>query len=151
MAIFSLAAWVLKLNTNPYSDVKAYRCARIDAPPIADPRDRTPSDTGPSPGPARISPRHPATVYTTEDGARYHGLHRPCCQGHPVAPTRHIARFPGLPSGHRDNPWIRADCKVFLQPEWSKSDKMLPSIISYVKSNPRWEISLQVHKFMDIP
>jgi 7-carboxy-7-deazaguanine synthase len=42
-------------------------------------------------------------------------------------------------------------CKLFLQPEWSKSKEMLPQIISYVKSNPHWEISLQVHKFMDIP
>ena len=46
---------------------------------------------------------------------------------------------------------VREDCKLYLQPEWSKSEKMLPDIISYVKSNPRWEISLQVHKFMDIP
>ena len=46
---------------------------------------------------------------------------------------------------------VREDCKLFLQPEWSRSDKMLPNIISYVKNNPRWEISLQVHKFMDIP
>lgn len=42
-------------------------------------------------------------------------------------------------------------CKLYLQPEWSKSAEMLPQIISYVKNNPHWEISLQVHKFMDIP
>ena len=42
-------------------------------------------------------------------------------------------------------------CKLFLQPEWSKSSEMLPQIIAYVKNNPHWEISLQVHKFMDIP
>jgi len=46
---------------------------------------------------------------------------------------------------------VRTDCKLFLQPEWSKSQKLMPEIISYVKNNPRWEISLQVHKFMDIP
>ena len=46
---------------------------------------------------------------------------------------------------------VREDCRLFLQPEWSRSDKMLPEIISYVKNNPHWEISLQVHKFMDIP
>jgi organic radical activating enzyme len=46
---------------------------------------------------------------------------------------------------------VKWGCKLFLQPEWSKSKKMLPSIISYVKNNPHWEISLQVHKFMDIP
>jgi 7-carboxy-7-deazaguanine synthase len=44
-----------------------------------------------------------------------------------------------------------ADCKLFLQPEWDKSSEMLPFIIDYVKTNPQWEISLQVHKFMQIP
>lgn len=46
---------------------------------------------------------------------------------------------------------VRKDCQLFLQPEWSKSDKILPLIIDYVKTNPRWRISLQTHKFMDIP
>ncbi len=42
-------------------------------------------------------------------------------------------------------------CKLFLQPEWDKSAEMLPQIIDYVKANPQWEISLQVHKYMQIP
>ncbi len=42
-------------------------------------------------------------------------------------------------------------CKLFLQPEWSKSKEMLPLIIEYVKENPKWEVSLQIHKFMNIP
>jgi len=46
---------------------------------------------------------------------------------------------------------VENGCRLFLQPEWSKSDEMLPQIISYVKNNPYWEISLQLHKFMDIP
>jgi 7-carboxy-7-deazaguanine synthase len=46
---------------------------------------------------------------------------------------------------------MRPDCKLFLQPEWSKSEKMLPAIIDYIKDNPHWEISLQIHKFMNIP
>lgn len=46
---------------------------------------------------------------------------------------------------------VRKDCALLLQPEWSKSDKILPIIIEYVKKNPRWRISLQTHKFMDIP
>lgn len=46
---------------------------------------------------------------------------------------------------------VKYGCKLFLQPEWSKSDEMLPQLISYVKNNPHWEISLQLHKFMDIP
>ncbi|MEK6480166.1 7-carboxy-7-deazaguanine synthase QueE [Catalinimonas sp. 4WD22] len=46
---------------------------------------------------------------------------------------------------------MRPDCQLYLQPEWSKSDKVLPQIINYVKAHPQWRISLQVHKFMNIP
>jgi len=42
-------------------------------------------------------------------------------------------------------------CELFLQPEWSREKEMLPSIIDYVKANPRWKISLQIHKYMEIP
>jgi 7-carboxy-7-deazaguanine synthase len=46
---------------------------------------------------------------------------------------------------------VSDSCVLFLQPEWSKEKEMLPLIIEYVKSNPRWRISLQVHKYMNIP
>ncbi|MBX2967643.1 MAG: radical SAM protein [Cyclobacteriaceae bacterium] len=46
---------------------------------------------------------------------------------------------------------VRPECKLFLQPEWSKEKEMLPLIIDYVKKNPGWRISLQVHKYMNIP
>lgn len=46
---------------------------------------------------------------------------------------------------------VGSDCQLFLQPEWSKEKELLPSIIAYVKQNPRWQISLQVHKYMNIP
>ncbi|MGZ3863215.1 MAG: 7-carboxy-7-deazaguanine synthase QueE [Bacteroidia bacterium] len=42
-------------------------------------------------------------------------------------------------------------CFLFLQPEWSKRDEMTPLIIDYVKANPKWMISLQTHKYMNIP
>ena len=42
-------------------------------------------------------------------------------------------------------------CKLFLQPEWSKEKQMLPLMVEYVKSNPKWRISLQTHKYMEIP
>jgi 7-carboxy-7-deazaguanine synthase len=42
-------------------------------------------------------------------------------------------------------------CIMLLQPEWDKSAEMTPLIIDYVKSNPRWRISLQTHKWMNIP
>lgn len=42
-------------------------------------------------------------------------------------------------------------CELFLQPEWSKEKEMVPLIVEYVKANPRWKISLQIHKYMNIP
>lgn len=42
-------------------------------------------------------------------------------------------------------------CVLYLQPEWGKQDEMLPLIINYVKNNPKWRISLQTHKYMNIP
>jgi len=46
---------------------------------------------------------------------------------------------------------VSATCHLFLQPEWEKQDKLLPLIIDYVKGNQKWKISLQTHKFMNIP
>ena len=46
---------------------------------------------------------------------------------------------------------VSSECKLFLQPEWSKEKEMLPMIVEYVKKHPQWRISLQVHKYMDIP
>jgi len=42
-------------------------------------------------------------------------------------------------------------CKLYLQPEWSNKDKVTPMIIDYVMENPKWNISLQTHKYMQIP
>jgi organic radical activating enzyme len=46
---------------------------------------------------------------------------------------------------------VNKDCYLYLQPEWSKSEELIPKIIEYVKLNPRWMISLQTHKYMNIP
>ena len=46
---------------------------------------------------------------------------------------------------------VRPECELFLQPEWSKEKEMTPLIIEYVKNNPRWKVSLQIHKYMNIP
>jgi len=46
---------------------------------------------------------------------------------------------------------VNASCKLFLQPEWEKHEKLLPAIIDYVKGNQKWNISLQTHKYMNIP
>ncbi len=46
---------------------------------------------------------------------------------------------------------VGKNCKLFLQPEWSRFEIIIPLVVEYVKTNPKWNISLQVHKFMHIP
>ncbi len=46
---------------------------------------------------------------------------------------------------------INKKCKHLLQPEWSKQEKVTPLLIDYVKENPKWGISLQTHKYLNIP
>ncbi|MCL7989134.1 7-carboxy-7-deazaguanine synthase QueE [Sphingobacterium sp. lm-10] len=46
---------------------------------------------------------------------------------------------------------VGPSCKLYLQPEWSKAAEMTPLIIDYVMNNPKWEISLQTHKYLNIP
>lgn len=46
---------------------------------------------------------------------------------------------------------VNNNCFLYLQPEWSKREQLLPLIIEYVKKHPKWKISLQTHKYMDIP
>jgi organic radical activating enzyme len=43
------------------------------------------------------------------------------------------------------------DCRLFLQPEWSRSAVVTPVIIDYIKENPKWEFSLQLHKYIQVP
>lgn len=47
--------------------------------------------------------------------------------------------------------FVREDCILFLQPEWSKAKEMMPLIVDYVMQHPKWNISLQTHKYMNIP
>lgn len=42
-------------------------------------------------------------------------------------------------------------CKLYLQPEWSKREKMIPAIVDYVMKHPQWVVSLQTHKYLNIP
>jgi organic radical activating enzyme len=43
------------------------------------------------------------------------------------------------------------NCKLYLQPEWDKAAEMTPLIIDYIKQNPKWELSLQIHKYINVP
>jgi organic radical activating enzyme len=46
---------------------------------------------------------------------------------------------------------VKKDCLLYLQPEWSKSSELNPLIVEYIKQHPQWLLSLQTHKFLDIP
>ena len=46
---------------------------------------------------------------------------------------------------------VGKDCMLFMQPEWSKREEMIPLMVDYVMKNPKWKISLQTHKYMNIP
>jgi len=46
---------------------------------------------------------------------------------------------------------VSPDCKLYLQPEWDKAAVVTPMIIEYIMQNPKWELSLQIHKYIHVP
>lgn len=46
---------------------------------------------------------------------------------------------------------VSRECKLYLQPEWDKGNEVIPLIIDYIKANPKWELSLQIHKYINVP
>lgn len=46
---------------------------------------------------------------------------------------------------------VGKDCLLYLQSEWSRYEKNIPAIVDYIKSYPKWNVSIQAHKFMHIP
>ena len=46
---------------------------------------------------------------------------------------------------------VSPSCKLYLQPEWDKAPIVTPMIIEYVKAHPKWELSLQIHKYINVP
>ena len=46
---------------------------------------------------------------------------------------------------------VSKECKLFLQPEWDKAAIVTPLIIEYIKQHPQWELSLQIHKYINVP
>ncbi|MCX7729456.1 MAG: 7-carboxy-7-deazaguanine synthase QueE [Bacteroidia bacterium] len=46
---------------------------------------------------------------------------------------------------------VHSECHLFLQPEWSKREEFLPKIIDYVQKHTKWRLSLQTHKYINIP
>jgi organic radical activating enzyme len=46
---------------------------------------------------------------------------------------------------------VSPDCKLYLQPEWDKASQVTPLLIEYIKTHPKWELSLQIHKYINVP
>jgi 7-carboxy-7-deazaguanine synthase len=46
---------------------------------------------------------------------------------------------------------VSPSCKLYLQPEWDKAAEITPQIIDYIKAHPQWELSLQIHKYINVP
>ncbi len=46
---------------------------------------------------------------------------------------------------------VSTHCKLYLQPEWDKAAIITPQIIDYIKANPQWQLSLQIHKYINVP
>lgn len=46
---------------------------------------------------------------------------------------------------------VHPDCILYMQPEWDKREEMMPLIINYIKENPKWRMSIQTHKYLNIP
>lgn len=85
-----------------------------------------------------------------------------------LSPKKFKAPVPGIPGlaselkvviyNKSDFEWaekyaslVSPDCKLYLQPEWERSFQMTPLIIDYIKRNPKWEFSLQLHKYIHVP
>jgi 7-carboxy-7-deazaguanine synthase len=46
---------------------------------------------------------------------------------------------------------VAGHCKLYLQPEWEKASIVTPLIIDYIKAHPHWQLSLQIHKYINVP
>lgn len=46
---------------------------------------------------------------------------------------------------------VEPSCRLYLQPEWSRAEQVTPLIINYIKAHPEWQLSLQVHKYINVP
>ncbi len=46
---------------------------------------------------------------------------------------------------------VNSSCHLFLQPEWSRRNRILEDVIAYICNNPKWRLSLQSHKYIGIP
>ena len=62
-----------------------------------------------------------------------------------------VVRVPDFDLAISEASKVPSETKWVLQPEWSREEEILPAVINFVKKNPNWQISLQTHKYMQIP
>ena len=77
----------------------------------------------------------------------------PLAENLPLASELKVVVF-----NHSDFEWaenhaklVNSTCKLYLQPEWDKSAQITPKVIEYIKANPQWELSAQLHKYIQVP
>jgi organic radical activating enzyme len=61
-----------------------------------------------------------------------------------------IIKHPADLEWAEENAALTNNCLLFLQPEWSVHDNILPCIIDYIKQRSQWILSLQLHKYIGI-
>lgn len=42
-------------------------------------------------------------------------------------------------------------CLLYLQSEWSRRERMYPTITEYILKHPKWRAGVQTHKYLNIP
>ena len=120
---------------------------------------------------------HPLDSLTAALQEKGYKTHLETSGSHPVSgswdwiclsPKKFKAPLPGiLPLAHElkvvvfhpsDFTWaeqfaaqVAPECKLYLQPEWDKAAAVSPLIVDYIKSHPQWQLSLQVHKYIQVP
>lgn len=62
-----------------------------------------------------------------------------------------IEEYPDFDWAEENAAFVPADCLLYLQSEWSNRESMIPVIVKYIKTHPKWKISLQSHKYIGIP
>jgi len=62
-----------------------------------------------------------------------------------------ITKYSDLEWAIKNENLVNKSCHLFVQPEWTVHDEIIPLLVDFVKSNPQWRVSLQAHKFMHIP
>ena len=98
----------------------------------------------------------PAPIRSAENGTGY--VFHQKNSNSPAGPIEHADELKVVIYHPSDFKWaesfaekVKPGCKLFLQPEWSKRETIIPLISDYIMKNPKWEFSLQLHKYIQVP